>query len=229
MCGVFGYVGEYRADLSDLIISSLEKLEYRGYDSTGIAVFNRKVSVVKEIGEISNLKKFMAGKVFGGDVGIGHTRWATHGGVTRANAHPHSDCTEKILVVHNGIFENYEEIKKDLTKKGNKFVSQTDTEVFSHLVEANLKKTKNFVDAVRMSFNMAQGLNAFICVTNNQMVAFRKGSPLVVGIGNKANYISSDLPALSMITDKIVIFEDNEGVILESNFIKIIDSKTGKT
>lgn len=229
MCGVFGYVGVYRADLSDLLISSLEKLEYRGYDSTGIAVLNGKAKVLKEVGEVSKLRKLIGKKVFGGNVGIGHTRWATHGQVTRANAHPHVDCTGKIFIVHNGIFENYEEIKSILLKKGHKFISETDTEVFAHLVEENLKTSKRFVDAVRISFNEVEGLNAFICVTDGQIVAFRRGSPLVVGIGNQANFISSDLPALSMTTNKVIIFEDNEGVVIDSNKVTVIDSKTGKT
>lgn len=228
MCGVFGYVGEYRADLSDFIISSLKKLEYRGYDSTGIVVLNGKPKFAKEVGEISKLKKLMSGKVFDGSVGIGHTRWATHGGVTRANAHPHADCKKEIFVVHNGILENYEDIKKTLIKKGHKFISQTDTEVFSHLVEENLKSSRDFVEAVRKSFNVVHGLNAFVCVTKDEIVAFRRGSPLVVGLGEKANYISSDLPGLSAITTKIIIFEDNEGVVVRKDTVEIINAKSGK-
>lgn len=228
MCGVFGYVGEYKANLSDLIISSLKKLEYRGYDSTGIVVLNGKVRIAKEVGEISKLKKFMSGEVFPGTVGIGHTRWATHGGVTRTNAHPHADCKKKIFVVHNGIFENYEEVKKELTKKGHKFASQTDTEVFAHLIEENLKKTKKFADAVRKAFNRANGLNAIVCVTQDEIVAFRNGSPLVVGVGENANFISSDLPALSMITNKVIIFDDNEGVVVSKDSVKVVDAKNGK-
>src|SRR3990167_5696928 len=232
MCGVFGYVGEFRNDLSDLLVDQLQKLEYRGYDSSGIAVFDGgKAKVVKETGQIINLKKLLGKRRFGGNVGIGHTRWATHGGVTRKNAHPHMDCVGKIVVVYNGIIENYEKIKAGLIKKGHKFLSQTDTEVFPHLIEEKLKKNKKlkFGDAVRLSFNEIAGLNAVIAVTDGEIVAFRKGSPLVAGFGEKANYVSSDIPALSQLTEKIVVLDEGQGVIVRSGEILRTNPKTGKT
>lgn len=228
MCGVFGYVGKYRGDLSNFIISSLEKLEYRGYDSAGIAIVGKNgVKIVKEVGEVANLKKLLGKRVFGGQAGIGHTRWATHGGVTRANAHPHTDCSGQIVVVHNGIFENYLEIKRELLKKGHKFVSQTDTEVFAHLLEDEVKKQKSFYKAVYSCFQKTQGLNAFICLMDGEIVAFRNGSPLVAGVGGNGNYISSDIPALLQDTHQIIIFEDQEGVRISQTGVDLI-SKSGK-
>ena len=228
MCGVFGYVGEERSDLSNYLLTGLTKLEYRGYDSTGIAVFkNGRASIVKEIGEIQNLKKLLNGRILGGSLGIGHTRWATHGGVSRKNAHPHTDCSGKIVVVHNGIIENYEKFKEELSKKGHKFYSQTDTEIFPHLVEEKLKKGKlTFVEAVRRTFRELEGLNAIVaCSGGGEIVAFRKGSPLVAGVGPKGNFISSDIPALVSETEKIVFLEEGEGVLLNKEGIFSFDPK----
>jgi len=143
MCGVFGYVGEEKKNLSNFLLAGLSKLEYRGYDSAGIAVLkNGKPKVFKQVGEIKNLKALLNGRVFSGNLGIGHTRWATHGGVTKRNAHPHTDCIGEVIVVHNGIIENFEKIKGELSRKGHKFKSETDTEVFAHLVEEKLKRNR---------------------------------------------------------------------------------------
>lgn len=233
MCGVFGYAGEERKDLGHDIFKGLKKLEYRGYDSSGIAVFNKgKVRIVKETGELTNLKKHLKGKHLSGNLGIGHTRWATHGGVTRKNAHPHTDCQGKIAVVHNGIMENYEEIKQKLLGLGHKFKSETDTEIFPHLIEEKIKKDKNlsFAEAVRLSFNEITGLNAVCaCSQDGEIVAFRKGSPLVAGLGEKANYVSSDIPGLSSITRRIVVLEEGDGVSVTKERVIKINSKTGKT
>lgn len=232
MCGVFGYVGKPRGDLSDFLLAGLKKLEYRGYDSAGIAVFtNSGLKVVKETGKLSNLVNRLKGKVYGGTVGIGHTRWATHGGVTIKNAHPHTDCTGRIVVVHNGIIENYEEIKKDLIQKGHKFVSETDTEIFPHLVEQKIKDDKDlsFLEAVRASFNELAGLNAIIAVkAEGEIVAFRKGSPLVAGIGEGGNYVSSDIPGLSFVTDKLVLIDEGEGVYIKADKVFLVKGRNGK-
>lgn len=230
MCGVFGYIGKDLPDLSGFLLANLAKLEYRGYDSAGIAVINgTKTQTIKEVGPLIRLQKKIDGKKYPGNLGIGHTRWATHGGVTVANSHPHTDCSGKIVVVHNGIIENYETLKKDLLKKGHKFVSETDTEVFPHLVEEILKnKNISFKEAVRLAFKKCMGLSAIIAVSSGQIVAFRQGSPLVAGLGKNGNFISSDTPGLSSVTHKIVFVDENEGVILEKDKILLVDAETGK-
>jgi glucosamine--fructose-6-phosphate aminotransferase (isomerizing) len=230
MCGIFGYVGKEK-NLSKLLLDGISKLEYRGYDSAGITVFDKKgrVKIIKEVGEIKNLKKLLKNKKILGEIGIAHTRWATHGGVTRKNSHPHTDCSGKIVVVHNGIIENYEEIKKDLIKKGHRFVSETDTEVFPHLVEEKLKSKKlNFTEAVRLSFKELEGLNAVVACSEKEMVAFRKGSPLVAGKGENGNYISSDIPGLISQTKDLVLIDENSGVMITKENIFSINIKTGK-
>lgn len=230
MCGVFGYIGKEKKDLSGFLLKGLSKLEYRGYDSSGIAVYkNEKPRIFKEVGEIKNLKKLIGTKKIAGSVGIGHTRWATHGGVTKRNSHPHTDCSGKIVVVHNGIVENFESIKEKLLKKGHKFKSQTDTEVFAHLVEENYKGKATFSEAVRKSFNSLEGLNAVVAVSPDQMIAFRKGSPLIVGVGKNANYISSDIPALISVTKNLILLNEGDGALLSKKEVKIISSKTGKS
>ncbi|MFV1917307.1 MAG: glutamine--fructose-6-phosphate transaminase (isomerizing) [Patescibacteria group bacterium] len=231
MCGVFGYLGEEKKNLSTFLVDGLSKLEYRGYDSAGIAILSNGHSrIFRQVGEISNLKKFLNGRVYSGSVGLGHTRWATHGKVTKKNAHPHKDCTGGVIVAHNGIIENYEKIKKSLQKKGHKFTSDTDTEVFAHLVEEKLRGGRlSFAEAVRKSFNRLDGLNAVVVLGGNgKMVGFRLGSPLVAGIDTNASYISSDIPALTSLTDKIILLEEGEGVLLEKSGIFKIDPKTGK-
>ena len=229
MCGVFGYVGEERSDLSGFLLAGLSKLEYRGYDSAGIAIVkNGRTQIFKETGELKNLARVLSGKKIASGLGIGHTRWATHGGVTKKNAHPHTDCSGKILVVHNGIIENYERLKEQLLKHGHKFVSDTDTEVFAHLVEDKLSNKVSFHEAVRLSFNKLEGLNVIVALTEGQIVAFRKGSPLVAGNGKNGNFISSDIPALASITDKIVLLDEGEGVVIAKEGVLRINPKTGK-
>src|ERR1035437_2078382 len=161
MCGIYGFVSEKEHSANE-ILEGLKLLEYRGYDSWGVAIkLKNTIIVEKNIGKIGNAKL----KPRESNIGIGHTRWATHGGVTIANAHPHLDCKKTIAVVHNGIIENYQELKLDLLKKGNKFVSETDTEVFAHLVEELLKKD-GFATAVRKAFNLIHGLNAVVVMNS---------------------------------------------------------------
>jgi len=186
MCGIFGYAG-YRKNASKLVFDGLKSLEYRGYDSWGVAVVSEgKIILKKKAGKIGNAN---VDDLPEGNLAIGHTRWATHGGVTDINAHPHLDCSKTIAVIHNGIFENYEEFKKKLIKKGHKFISETDTEVISHMLE-----TRPF----RSVFKQMEGLNAVIAinVSENSLVAARNGSPLVVGFGRGENFLASDASAL---------------------------------
>src|SRR3989344_6249280 len=181
MCGIFAVVGDKKNDASQTVLQGLKKLEYRGYDSWGIAVKPKNsptLRVDKHVGKIGEAKTNLPN----GTIAIGHTRWATHGGVTDENAHPHLDCSGKIAVIHNGIVENWEELKKSLSKS-HKFKSQTDTEVVVHLVEELAKKLP-FEEAARRAFLKLKGLNAFIFLKNDgQIVAVKSGSPMVVGLG----------------------------------------------
>jgi len=214
MCGIFGYVGK-QTNVGDMVLRGLKTLEYRGYDSWGIAVKNEgKISIEKKTGKIGNPKLSFSQS----NIGIGHTRWATHGGVTVANAHPHLDCTGRIAILHNGIIENFEGIKEDLLKKGHKFVSETDTEVFPHLLE-DLEKTNDFSTAFRLAFNKIKGLNAIVGINSetSEIAAAKTGSPLVVGVADGEFYISSDSLGIVPHTKKLLFLKDNEMVILGKN------------
>ena len=224
MCGIFGYVGK-QEDAPANILSGLRILEYRGYDSWGIAVKKQQQLVVeKHVGKIGsasvNLPK--------SQLGIGHTRWATHGGVVEKNAHPHLDCTKEIAVVHNGIVENYAEISSELRKKGHVFSSDTDTEVIAHLIE-EYKKTHGFASSVRLAFNKITGLNAVVVAfaPSQEIVACKTGSPLVVGVTDDAYYIASDTAGLLPYTKKILFVKDNEMVIMGKSF-QLISLPNGK-
>src|SRR3989338_38111 len=193
MCGIFGYAGK-RPDAAKIVFEGLKTLEYRGYDSWGLAVKidsqSGKLLVEKKTGKLpSTLKPQIAN--LKSNIALGHTRWATHGGVTEANAHPHTDCTGKISAVHNGIVENWEELKKSLSKN-HRFKSQTDTEVVVHLVEELAEKLP-FEEAVRRAFLKLKGLNAFIFLKyDGEIVAVKSGSPMVVGLGKNEVLIASD-------------------------------------
>lgn len=229
MCGIFGIVGT-TSDAANIVLEGLKSLEYRGYDSWGVAVVpkqnNKTIVVKKKAGKIgtATVKDMPAGTL-----AFGHTRWATHGGVTDINAHPHLDCTQTIALVHNGIVENYADIKSTLLKKGHRFISETDTEVIVHLIE-ELRKKHAFVEAVRAAFNQLEGLNAIIvCDTqNHEIVAVRNGSPLVVGFGKGENYLASDAAALIPHTRSVHFLEDDEMAILTTNAITIANVRTGK-
>ena len=218
MCGIFGYVGK-KQDTAGMILYGLKLLEYRGYDSWGIAtkVKNQnakgKSSIVveKHVGKIGDAKVSLPES----EIGIGHTRWATHGGVTKENSHPHLDCSKNIAVVHNGIIENYGTLKKDLIKKGHKFLSETDTEIFPHLVEEYLKANE-FEPAFRLAFNSIKGLNAIVAINSetNEIAAAKTGSPLIIGVGNNEFFISSDPNGIAKHTVKALFLKDNEMVVL---------------
>lgn len=211
MCGIFGYIGK-KDTAASMILEGLKLLEYRGYDSWGVAVKVRKRLVVeKHTGKIGNAFTSLPKSNFG----IGHTRWATHGGVTVTNAHPHLDCKAEIAVVHNGIIENFTELKKDLIKKGHKFVSETDTEVLPHLVEEFLKK-EGFASAVRDAFNLLKGLNAVVVAyaPSSEVVAAKNGSPLIVGVGENEFFVASDASGIIKHTRKVIFLEDGQMAIL---------------
>ncbi len=230
MCGIFGYVGA-RTDAANIVLEGLKRLEYRGYDSWGVGVVpvrqtkNQKVIIKKKAGKIGDAT---VADMPPSSFAFGHTRWATHGGVTDVNAHPHVCCTGQIAVIHNGIIENYEGIKQRLLASGHTVVSQTDTEVAVHLVEEYARKTL-FSKAVQRAFNEMDGLNAFIfmCAYEHKFVAVRNGSPLVVGFGNQENFLASDAAALLPHTKQVHFLEDDEIAIVGAKGIMIFNARSG--
>lgn len=228
MCGIFGYVSQ-ETKYPTIILEGLKTLEYRGYDSWGIAAKNRnKITIEKHIGKIGSATLNNQLSILKSSVGIGHTRWATHGGVTVENSHPHIDCNGQLALVHNGIVENYEKLKAELEKSGHTFASQTDSEVIVHLIEDYLQ-TRDFATAVRDSFNQLQGLNAIVVLNtqSSEIIAAKNGSPLIVGVGNDGYYISSDVSAIAPYTNSITVLSDNQMVILGQT-IKIVSLPDGK-
>ncbi len=228
MCGIYGYVGKKR-NAQKIILEGLKLLEYRGYDSWGVAAKgNKKFIVEKHVGKIANASLNSQLSALSSQLAIGHTRWATHGGVSVKNAHPHLDCTKTIAVVHNGIVENFQEIKGGLIKKGHRFISDTDTEVIPHLIEEFLKE-RGFASSVRDAFNKLKGLNAIVVANakSSEIIAAKNGSPLVVGIGKDEFYIASDTTAIIKHTKKVIFIEDNQMVILGKT-VKLLALPFGK-
>jgi len=217
MCGIIGYIGDREASI--VLKQGLESLEYRGYDSAGIATKDKTISVMKDIGKISEMEWNLG--LLKGNIGIAHTRWATHGGVCRENAHPHLSCDKTIAVVHNGIIENFAVLRKELEKKGHKFASETDSEVIPHLIEENLKKMP-FEDAVFQAIARLKGTFAVVVISSKEekMIAFKKDSPLVVGLGNKENFVASDAYPFLDYTKKAVFLDDNEAAIMTKDKVE---------
>lgn len=244
MCGIFGYLGN-NSHAGNLILEGLKSLEYRGYDSWGIALkvnsstplpsnhgsigrtrnkkskSENKLFLEKHVGKIGNAKL----PVIKSNAGIGHTRWATHGGVLEKNAHPHTDCTKNIVVVHNGIVENFEELKKKLLSKNHKFLSDTDSEVIAHLVEEELKTQNDLKKAVLSVFNKISGMNAIIVYApyKDQFVAIKNGSPMVFWGNDNEYFLASDSSALSPYTRKVYFLEDNELLYMDRNSYQLYE------
>lgn len=225
MCGIMGYVGKKEIG-SEVVFDGLKRLEYRGYDSWGIASSeNNKFFLYRKTGKIGNANPQLPKT----DLAIGHTRWATHGKVTEENAHPHLDCSKKIALVHNGIVENYKKIKEGLISKNHIFKSETDTEVIIHQIEEYLK-TNDFIQAVSKTFNKLKGLNAIVVcnLKTKEIAAVKNGTPIVAGVGNnKEYYISSDIVGISKHTNNLIFLEDNQLIIMGKD-IKLIDVRTQK-
>ncbi|MFQ3318086.1 MAG: glucosamine--fructose-6-phosphate aminotransferase (isomerizing) [Natronomonas sp.] len=219
MCGIIGCVGCGDRTL-DTLMHGLSKLEYRGYDSAGVAlVGDGSLQVEKKAGELDELRAALEDRDLSGTVGIGHTRWSTHGPPTDANAHPHRDCTNNVAVVHNGIIENYQELRDELEDGGHEFDSETDTEVVPHLIEAGLESGLDAEDAFRKAIARLDGSFAIACViagTKSVFVA-RNDSPLVLGIDDGTTYLASDVPAFRKYTDKVVYLEDGEFARLDTD------------
>lgn len=214
MCGIVGYIGPKEA--ASFLVEGLSKLEYRGYDSAGIAVFDgEKINVVKAAGRLALLEDKMKNQEPVGHIGIGHTRWATHGRPSDLNSHPHTDCTGKFVVVHNGIIENYLHIKEDLIEKGHVFVSDTDTEVVAHLVEEYYDG--DFEAAVKKVLATIDGSYSLVFMTEyepDKIICSKKDNPLVIGLGEGENFVASDIPAIINRTRRTYILNDNEMAIV---------------
>jgi glucosamine--fructose-6-phosphate aminotransferase (isomerizing) len=228
MCGIVGVVGSKNAVA--IILDGLKKLEYRGYDSAGIALLeNGQFKTVKEEGKIARLEEALEEKNFHSEVGIGHTRWATHGRPSKQNAHPHA--SSKICVVHNGIIENHQELKKKLQKNGVEFLSETDSEVVPHLIEYHLEKTGDVKKSLLAATKEIHGTFALAVIFKNHkglIAVAKRGSPLVLGLGKDENYIASDYYALSNHTNKIIALEDDEFAIISKKNIEIFDAEERK-
>jgi glucosamine--fructose-6-phosphate aminotransferase (isomerizing) len=230
MCGIVGYVG--KKEVVPVIIEGLRRLEYRGYDSAGIAVSGNgdKLQIRRAEGKLHNLEEAIKLKPLDGSYGIGHTRWATHGRPTEENAHPHRDCTGKIVVVHNGIVENYLSLKKKLIEEGHKFVTETDTEVIAHLIERYLKsgngQRPSLEDAVRRTVKELNGVFALAVISvddPNKIVAARNGPPLVVGLGKDEFFVASDVPAILHHTRDIFFLADGDLAVVTRDGVRLTD------
>ena len=217
MCGIVGYIGERQA--KPVLMSSLSRLEYRGYDSCGIAIAGSHVEVYKDAVRVKVLEKVLP--PMPGTMGIGHTRWATHGEPSQVNAHPHGDCTGEISVVHNGVINNFQKLKQQLVAEGHKFISETDTEVISHLVEKYY--VGNLEEAVTVALHDIDGSYAIVVLKADEpkLVVARKDSPLIIGVGDRENFVASDVPAILDYTSRVIYLEDDDIGVITRDSINI--------
>jgi glucosamine--fructose-6-phosphate aminotransferase (isomerizing) len=225
MCGIIGYVGS--RETARVLIEGLKRLEYRGYDSAGIAVFKKgKIEIRRKEGKLTKLEELIGKETFDGRIGIGHTRWATHGRPSDENAHPHK--AGQVAVVHNGIIENYLPLKEILTKKGHRFASETDTEIISHLIDEFIREGHPFLSAVRMALDKIKGSYALGILFEGDegtLIAAKKESPLVVGLGEGEYFIASDIPPLLPYTRDFVFMDDGEIAVLSSQGVNVFNAK----
>jgi glutamine---fructose-6-phosphate transaminase (isomerizing) len=224
MCGIIGYIGP--KDVVPILIDGLRRLEYRGYDSAGVAVVRGgQVELRRSAGKLSRLEDVINGQPINGEYGVGHTRWATHGRPTEENAHPHRDCTGKIVVVHNGIIENYLDLKHELQRQGHKFVTETDTEIVAHLVERE-SRNDGLENAVRRALHLMRGLFALVLISADdpeKIVAVRNGPPIVVGLGDGEFFVASDIPAILSHTRDVVFLGDEEMAVITRTGVQFTD------
>lgn len=223
MCGIVAYVGHRKAH--EIIIKGLKRLEYRGYDSAGIALLNNGLNVYKKKGKVSELEQFIKNQSLESHIGMGHTRWATHGEPNDENAHPHYSATKKLAIIHNGIIENYASLKQELLKKGHKFLSETDTEVFIHFIEDIFENEKCSLDeAVRLALTKVVGAYAIVVMSLDDpdlLIAARKGSPLVVGIGKDEYFMASDATPIIEYTNEVVYLNDQEIAVVNNGKLTV--------
>jgi glutamine---fructose-6-phosphate transaminase (isomerizing) len=224
MCGIIGYIGSQR--VVPILIDGLRRLEYRGYDSAGVAVVrDGNIDLRRSAGKLARLEEVIATTPIEGEYGIGHTRWATHGRPTEENAHPHRDCTGRIVVVHNGIIENYLDLKGQLQREGHTFVTETDTEIVAHLVEREMK-ADGLENAVRRALLYMRGLFALVLISAddpNKIVTVRNGPPIVVGLGDGEFFVASDIPAILSHTRDVVFLGDEEMAIITPAGVEFTD------
>src|SRR5437867_7958841 len=224
MCGIIGYIGPM--EVVPMLIDGLRRLEYRGYDSAGVAVVHDGIMELRRsAGKLHRLEDVITLNPIAGDYGVGHTRWATHGRPTEENAHPHRDCTGKIVVVHNGIIENYLDLKHELQRQGHKFVTETDTEIVAHLVERE-SRNDGLENAVRRALHLMRGLFALVPISADdpgKIVAVRNGPPIVVGLGDGEFFVASDIPAILSHTRDVVFLGDEEMAVITGTGVTFTD------
>jgi len=225
MCGIVAYVGHRKA--SDVVIKGLRRLEYRGYDSAGLAVIENGLNIYKKKGKVAELESVTDDLKLQSTIGIGHTRWATHGEPSDANAHPHYSATGKLAIIHNGIIENYGALKQDLINKGHTFTSETDSEVFIHFIE-DIQEHENcpLEEAVRLALHKVVGAYAIVIMSNDEerkLIAARKGSPLVIGLGKDEFFLASDATPIIEYTNEVVYLNDHEIAVINNNELNIRD------
>ncbi len=234
MSGIIGYIGNKR--VVPVLLEGLQRLQYRGYDSAGIAVIDgARLQVRRAPGKLHNLEEVVRLNPADGAYGIGHTRWATHGAPTEENAHPLCDCNGTVVVVHNGIIENYQELKKGLVAEGHKFATEVDTEVIAHLVEKHLAgdggaagttEPNNLEEAVRSAVHELRGVFALAIISTrdpNKIIAVRQGPPVVIGLGKDEYFVASDVPAILYHTRELFFLADNDLAVLTPNGVKLSD------
>src|SRR6185437_11225390 len=224
MCGIIGYIGDKQ--VVPILIDGLRRLEYRGYDSAGVAVVrDGAIELRRSAGKLARLEEAIAVNPLEGEYGIGHTRWATHGRPTEENAHPHRDCSGRIVVVHNGIIENYLDLKHQLESEGHVFVTETDTEIVAHLVEREMKDD-GLENAVRRALLHLRGLFALVLISAddpNKIVTVRNGPPIVVGLGEDEFFVASDIPAILSHTRDVVFLGDEEMAVITRTGVEFTD------
>src|ERR671920_352037 len=226
MCGIVGYVGNKQ--VVPVILDGLRKLEYRGYDSAGIAVVDEghHLDIRRAEGKLRNLEEAIRLKPLDGTYGIGHTRWATHGRPTEENAHPHRDCTGRVVVVHNGIIENYLQLKERLRHSDHRFVTETDTEIIAHLIEQHLRQTHSFEEAVRAAVSELRGIFALSIINADEpdtIIAVRQGPPVVIGLGDREFFVASDIPPILQHTRDVFFLGDGEIAVINRDAVRVTD------
>src|SRR5262245_21345654 len=224
MCGIIGYIGS--KPVVPVLIEGLRKMEYRGYDSAGVALVSPEgIALRRSAGKLANLEHAIESDPVSGMYGVGHTRWATHGRPTEENAHPHRDCTGRIVDVHNGIIENYLELKRELQEQGHRFTTETATGIVAHLVEREMKHD-GLENAVRRALTIMRGMFAIVLVSVDdpeKIVAARNGPPIVVGLGDDEFFVASDIPAILSHTRDVVFLGDEEMAIITRSGVGFTD------